>query len=284
MNSSAESTLPAPPNVRDRAVLISGSLLGLGAALYPKLALIAFFSCWVTLISRQRQQQLWPKLAPAALLLSVLGSAIGLVRFTLDEAIPGIQKGGNAAADKHALSGARQIVVAEDAMRRGAFIDPDGDGIGSAARIAELSDLRPLRTGSRLDPAPLSYTPEQLLDTAIGSAIESGPYLITVCLPAVDGGFSAREQDAVDEERAEREYYVYAWPRATGLGVQHAYALDQDERIWVSENQENGTLRFAGPGFPPQCNAVTDKVAGFATWQDKKPRPERPGDSAQAQH
>lgn len=284
MNESADASLPALPTARDRAVLISGSLLGLGAALYPKLALIAFFTCWVTLISRQRQRQLWPRLALGALLLSVLGSAVGLVRFTLDEAIPGIQRGGNAAADKHALSGARQIVVAQDALRRGAFLDADGDGIGSAGRIAELADLHPLRSGARLEPAPLSYTPEQLLDTAIGSAIESGPYLLTVCLPTADGGFSARDQDTVDEERAEREYYVYAWPRATGLGVQRAYALDQDERIWVSENRDNGTLRFAGPGFPPQCDAVSDAAAGFQTWQDKKPRPERPGDHAQTAH
>jgi hypothetical protein len=253
-------------------------LLGIASAVLPKLALIALFACVLLLISQQRLRAHWPKLVTPLLGVAIAGTLIGLVRFTLTEAIPGILRGGNAAADKTALSKARQVVTAEDALRRGAFMDHDGDKIGSAGRIAELAGFAPLRGGTRMDPAPLSYDANQLVDTAIGPAIQAGTHLIIVCVPAVGGGFTAAAKDPVDEERAEREYYIYAWPIATGLGVQNAYAIDQHERIWISPNTENGTLHYAGPSFPPPCTAVQDPQNGFTPWQDKQPRDHLPGD------
>jgi hypothetical protein len=244
----------------------------------PKLALIAMFVCVVLLISLQRLRVRWPQLATPLVTLALLGMLVGLVRFTLTEAIPGIMKGGTAAADKAALSKARQVVAAEDALRRGASMDHDEDKIGSAGRIAELAGFTALRGGVRMDPAPLSYDANQLVDTAMGPAIRAGTHLLIVCLPTPDGGFSAAATAVVDEERAEREYYIYSWPLATGLGVQNAYAIDQHERIWVTPNKDNGTLRYAGPSFPPPCTAVHDPAAGFTTWQDKQPRDELPGD------
>jgi hypothetical protein len=253
-------------------------LLGVACAVLPKLALIAMFLCVVLLISQQRLRAQSPKLATPLIGVAVTGMLIGLVRFTLSEAIPGIMKGGNAASDKAALSKARAVVTAEDALRRGAWMDHDADKIGSAGRIAELAGLVPVRGGATLDPAPLSYDAKQLLDTRDGPAIQAGTHLIRVCLPTPDGGFSADTKAAIDEERAEREYYIYSWPLATGLGVQSAYAIDQHERIWVTPNKDGGTLRYAGPSFPPPCDAVKDPNNRFTPWENKQPRDHLPGD------
>jgi hypothetical protein len=263
---------------RDQALLWGALLLGVACAVLPKLALIALFTSVVLLISQQRLRAHSPKLVTPLVSVAVLGTLVGLVRFTLTEAIPGILKGGTAAADKAALSHARQVVTAEDALRRGAFMDPDGDKIGSAGLIAQLAGLVPLRAGPVMDPAALSYVPNQLVDTAIGPAIQDGSHLLIVCLPTTDGAFSAKPDAPIDEERAEREYYIYTWPLATGLGVQSAYALDQHERIWISPNTEGTTLHYAGPSFPPPCNAVKDPSAQFTTWENKQPRKELPGD------
>lgn len=265
---------------RDQALLWGAGLLGIACAALPKLALIAMFSCVVLLISQQRLRAHSPRLVTPLLVVAGLGTVIGLIRFTLTEAIPGIMRGGTAAADKSALSKARAVVTAEDALRRGAFMDHDTDKIGSAGFIAQLAGLTPLRDAPRMDPAPLSYEANQLVDTAMGPAIQSGSHLIFVCLPTADGGFSADPKAAVDEERAEREYYIYSWPLATGLGVQNAYAIDQHERIWVTPNTDNGTLHYAGPSFPPPCIAVLDPNNGFTPWENKQPRQHLPGDRA----
>lgn len=268
---------------RDQALLWGTVVLGVVSVVLQKLAPIAMFACVVLLISQQRLRAQWPKLAPLLIAVAVTGMLIGLVRFTLSEAIPGIMRGGNAASDKAALSKARAVVTAEDALRRGAFMDHDGDKIGSAGRIAELAGLVPVRGGATLDPAPLSYDPKQLVDTAAGPAIQAGTHLIIVCVPAFGGGFTAAAKDPIDEERAEREYYIYSWPLATGLGVQNAYAIDQHERIWVTSNNDSthdgkSTLRYAGPSFPPPCTAVHDPAAQFTPWENKQPRDHLPGD------
>jgi hypothetical protein len=269
---------------RDQALLWGAVLLGVASAALPKLALIALFACVVLVISQHRLRAQWPNLVTPLVGVSVVGTSIGLVRFTLTEAIPGILRGGNAAADKASLSKARQVVTAEDALRRGAFMDHDGDKIGSAGRIAELAGFAPVRGGPTMDPAPLSYDANQLLDTAIGPALQAGTHLIIVCVPEFGGGFTAAAKDPVDEERAEREYYIYAWPLATGLGVQNAYAIDQHERIWVTPNTEltsdgKSTLRYAGPSFPPPCTAVLDPNNGFTPWENKRAREHLPGDT-----
>jgi hypothetical protein len=268
-----------PVTAQDRALLWGGAALGAVSTLLPKVALISVFVAWIVIISRQRLRQIWPRLAPFAIAIAVAGSLLGLLRFTLSEAIPGILRGGTYAADKKALSQLRQVVVAQDALRRGAFMDHDGDGVGSAGRIAELAGLAPLRGGGVMDPPALSYKDSQLIDTAIGPAVEVGAYLLVVCLPTADGAWSAQPSLSIDEERAERSYYAYAWPVATGLGVTQVYCTDQHERIWVSANQEAGTLRYAGPGFPPSCNAVLDSATGFEPWMDKQARPSLPGDT-----
>jgi hypothetical protein len=269
---------------RDQALLWGAVLLGGASVVFPKLALIAMFTGVVLLISQQRLRAQSSKLVTPLTVVAIAGTLIGLVRFTLSEAIPGIMRGGNAAADKAALSKARAVVTAEDALRRGAFMDHDGDKIGSAGRIAELAGLVAVRGGARLAPAPLNYDAKYLVDTAIGPAIQAGTHLILVCVPAPGGGFTAAAKDPVDEERAEREYYVYSWPLATGLGVQNAYALDQHERIWVTPNKDTtsdgkSTLRYAGPSFPPPCAAVHDPAAQFTPWENKQPRDHLPGDT-----
>ncbi|HTM45716.1 MAG TPA: hypothetical protein VL137_12210 [Polyangiaceae bacterium] len=269
----------APSNLSDGAVLFGSVFIALACLVFLKLALIAMFITLVAFISRERLRKRWPNLARVALWISVLGSTIGLVRFTLREAIPGILKGGNQAADKYGLSQVRQVVSAEDAMRRGAFMDHDGDGIGSAGRIAELSGLSALRGAARMALPALNYSAAQLVDTKIGPAVQIGAYLLIVCLPTTATNFSASTNTAIDEERAERAYYVYAWPVATGLGVETVYCADQDERIWAYDNHEAGTLHFAGPSFPPDCSSVVDGKLPFEPWMNKQPRKELPGDS-----
>jgi hypothetical protein len=260
----------------------AASLLAVAALLsifFTKLALaVGFFSFLAAIVL--------PKMAGAAARRSVIGliivaavaSIIGFGRFAVLEAVPGMIQGGRARTAQHAVSRLREILVAEDALRKLGKVDPDHDGIGSAALLGELSGALPLRGGPRLEPPILSPRHfAQIDDTPHGPAALLAGYYFMVCLPTPRGGFSARPGEPVDEELAERRFLAYAWPAASG-GPTQAYFIDEHENIKVSENLEAGAPRYAGQYFAPACDAALVESGEWQPWRGKKPRDELPGE------
>jgi len=258
-------------------------VLALAALLLPLLALPAAFLTFLAYLSlppgKSDRRRIWR----ATLLLASVASGVALVRFVAREALPGMVAGGNEAQERSAIARLREILFAEDLMRTKAYVDPDHDGVGSAGRIDEIEGSSPVRGGRRLQVPPLNPAFGQTERTRIGPALQTEGYLFVVCVPKQGGGFTARTTDALDEQKAERRFIAYAWPAATGRSVGAAYAIDEHERILESENLEPGKPRephYAGPNFPPPCNAVVAPAtrADWKPWKGKKPRRRLPGD------
>jgi hypothetical protein len=213
---------------------------------------------------------------------AALLAVAGVARFIVLEAVPGIVSGGREAVQQRAVSRLRDVLFAEDAMRRAAWIDPDRDGIGSAALIGELCGGAPLR-GQVPQPAPV-LSCEAIVDTALGPAARSGAYEYTVCLPRTGGGWSARASADVDEELAERRFVAYAWP-APGTTFRQAFFLDEHENILTL------TLPPRAPGAAASAAGADDargltcdgalevaRDARWTIWSGKKARVGLPGD------
>jgi len=212
--------------------------------------------------------------------LGALGAFVGFLRFLVSEAMPGIVQGGTTAAESAAVSRLRALLFAEDSMRKLAAIDPDGDGIGSAALIGELTGSSGLRGGAPLA-APLLERYAAPVETAIGPAIEMGGYFFAVCLPTRSGGFSARLRQEVDEELAERRFLAYAWPAGPGLGLGTAFFLDEHEHILRAPSRDEGERsERVGALTPPACDdAIAAASRGqWKPWRGKRPRRNLPGD------
>lgn len=260
--------------------LLLRTVLAAAAALlstyFTKLGLFAAvgtFVAWASLpraAPRQLRRERW------LLAVAALASTVGLLRFLVLEAIPGIVAGGNRFTEQRAISRLRELLFAEDSARHLAAHDPDGDHVGSALLLAELTAELPVRRGVRLQ-APLLDGYPKRTDTSIGPAAEIGGYFLVVCLPKQGGGFTAQPADSVDEELAERRFIAYAWPSGTAPGLSQAVALDEHERILLAPSRRG--LRF-GFAAPPSC----DDAAGEATrtdwkpWKNKQPRATLPGD------
>jgi hypothetical protein len=258
-------------------VYLGLALLGALSILATPLSLFVLVGSFIALLAvpdRSQRRLTW--LAGGAL----VASTVGFIRFIATEALAGMVQGGNAATGQAAVSRLREIVFAEDALRREASIDPDEDGVGSAAFLEELTGRIGLRGGPRLLPARLEHTPAPT-DTPIGPAMDMNGYLFVVCLPGADGRLTARPGDAIDEEAAERRFVAYAWPLAGGLGLKQAYFTDEHERILVTDNVDPGgaALRL-GPQRPPSCDdaLAPGTRAAWRPWRNKKPRTHLPGD------
>ena len=251
-------------------------LLALLSAFFSKLSLPAALLSLLVFLSLPNDAA---RALRIALALAGLIAVVSLVRFVVTEAMPGMVQGGRAAAAQSAISRLREIVFAEDTLRKHAYIDADRDGVGSAALLGELSGMDDVRgLGKKFDPPILGDQLRPVVATKLGPAAASAGYLVIVCLPTRSGGWTARAGEPIDEERAERHYFGYAWPDAAAYGMRSAYAVDQDERILVSSNIEHDQTRWAGPNFPPPCDAALDSASGFRPWRDKKPRSTLPGD------
>jgi hypothetical protein len=260
--------------------LLLRAVLAAAAALlsiyFTKLALFAAVGTFIAWASLPRRAP--SELARERVLLTVaaVAATIGLMRFLVVEAIPGIVAGGNRFTEQRAISRLREILFAEDSARRLASHDPDRDGVGSALLLGELTQELGLRGQASL-PAPLLEGYPKQSDTSLGPASEIGGYLLLVCLPKPGGGFTARPADAVDEELAERRFIAYAWPSGTAPGLTEAVALDEHERILVAPARAG--LRF-GYGAPPSCDdALAEATKGaWQPWKKKQPRATLPGD------
>jgi hypothetical protein len=274
---SAESAPPASsPWVLARVVLAIA--LGLAAPIVPKLSIPAVVIALLVFLALPNAAARWMRWG---VIVAGTLATVGAMRFVVEEAVPGMVQGGQSATTRSAISRLREIVFAEDAMRRHAHVDPDRDGVGSAAWLGELSGTVGVRGGARLEPPILGLPHRPLVETRIGPAAESTGYLVIVCLPAVRGGWTARPLEPVDEERAERAYVAYAWPSSNTVGMRDAFFIDEHERILVSKNRDGSEPRYAGPNFPPPCDAaLAEQTKGdWTAWKGKAPRPDLPGDS-----
>lgn len=243
--------------------------------------MIALFVVVIVIISTAAL----PKLEGAArrLLYGVHGLALaaslaGLVRFVIQDAVPGVVEAGDRAASKQAVAKLRGLLVAEDVLRRLHRVDPDGDGVGSAALIPELGGFVPLRKGKPLEAPLLNRELHRLVDTPLGQAAHGGAYLYLICLPRPGGGWTARPGEPVDEEQAERRWVGYAWPSAETHGLYETYFIDEHERILVFANNAPHEPRYLGPEHPPSCDAALNGKEDWKVWKGKQPRDHLPGD------
>jgi hypothetical protein len=284
MNLDAQRSPSADPSteVVGRGVLLRVLLLCAAAVLSLWLTKLALFATvgallgFVSLPARPRRQVLRLKLA-----LGIAGacSTVGTFRFLVLEAVPGIVLGGTTATERRVVSRLREILFAEDSWRKNAYYDPDGDHVGSAGLLGELSAEFGVRGGNRVEPAVLEGYPK-LVETGIGPAADIGGYLVLVCLPKQGGGYSAKPGDVIDDEAAERHFYAYAWPAERGQGLTTAYFLDEHERILLADSQEAEPRRLIGVDAPPSCDDVSaPATAGdWRVWRKKKPRQSLPFD------
>jgi len=254
------------------------ALSALAVAL-PKLSLFVAVGTLVTFLSA-------PRLAPKTTRTLRIGftgagvlSLVAVVRFIVAVAVPSLVAAGNDAQALNALTRLRELLVAEDAMRKNAIIDPDGDGVGSAALVGELRGALPLRGGKTLNPPLLNDTYAHMAATPLGPAALVSGYYVMVCLPKVGGGFTARPGDPIDEEAAERRFVAYAWPEAAKFGPQRAYFIDEHDRILVSENRSGTEPRYASASYPPPCDAAIapETARDWMAWRGKRPRAALPG-------
>jgi hypothetical protein len=215
----------------------------------------------------------------AATAFAIVGVTVGLGRFAVSKAMLGIVEGGQSAAAYSALWKLREVVIAEDGLRRNAAWDPDGDHVGSAALIGALTGAAPLRDSKRLEAPLLNYAFRDATETAIGPAARVEGYLVVVCLPTAQG-WTARPGEPVDDERAERRFVAYAWPSEAARGMNTVFFADEHERLMVLDPPRGVPSPYLGTSRPPACDAAlgTDGQP-WKAWKDKKPRKTLPGDS-----
>ncbi len=255
-------------------------LLGLASVVFTKIALVLSllvviaFAALPKSTSRERKRIFW------LLVVSAIATGIGFLRFTVKEAVPSLVAAGNNAAAQTAVSRLRELSFVEDKMRELAVVDPDHDGVGSGGLIVELSGAGPVRGVDPMTPPLLSQQYSHLEPTSIGPAVVVAGYFYIVCLPKRGGGFTAHPEDPVDEELAERRFLSYAWPAVADHGAQGAFSLDEHENILASDNSVHGETVWAGPNFPPPCDAVLDEKTRYDwyVWRGKKPRAALPFD------
>jgi hypothetical protein len=273
----------APSAALSRAVLLRSLIVcsvALLSAVVTKLALFAAVASLLGFVSLPSEPRRAVRLLKLCLAVGFVAATVGVFRFLVLEAMPGMVEGGTTATEQREVSRLREILFAEDAWRKNAFFDPDGDHVGSAGFLGELSGQIGVRGGPRSDPAVLQNYPE-LVQTRSGPAADVGGYLVIVCLPKRDGGFTAQPQEAVDDERAERLFYAYAWPSKSGQGLSTAYFLDEHERILLADSRELEPRRLLGPDAPPSCDDVSaaSTAAEWSVWRHKKPRASLPFDA-----
>ncbi|HEY4104234.1 MAG TPA: hypothetical protein VGM44_10100 [Polyangiaceae bacterium] len=264
-----------------RSVLVRVALLSAVAVIsivVTKLALFAAVGVLLGYVSLPAE----PKRPVLALKLALVAAGacamFGTFRFLVREAVPGMVEGGTSATEQRVVSRLREILFAEDALRRNAFVDPDGDRVGSAEFLGEMTGEIGLRGGAPMTTPVLESFPK-LVNTKLGPAADVGGYFVIVCLPKKGGGFTANPSDAVDDERAERSFYAYAWPSEAGRGLDFAYFLDEHERILLA-NSETNPRRLIGADAPPACDDVSAPTTStqWRVWRHKQARAKLPFD------
>jgi hypothetical protein len=270
-DSAAPLAVGLPRAVLVRVVLICAA--SVASVVVTKLSLFAAVAALLGFVSLPSEPVRAVRVAKLALIVGGLCATFGVFRFLVLEAVPGMVEGGTTATEQRVVSRLREILFAEDALRRNTFVDPDGDHVGSAEFLGEMTGEIGLR-GSAPMATPVLQNYPKLVDTRLGPAADVGGYLVIVCLPKKGGGFTARPSDAVDDERAERSFYAYAWPTERGRGLDTAYFLDEHERILLADSSETEPRRLIGVDAPPACDdvAAVATAADWRVWRNKQPR------------
>lgn len=255
------------------------ALFAVLAVVLPKLALFVGTATLLAFIAMPELPSGPRRLARLLFAIAGAASGVAIVRFVVVVAVPSLVHAGESAQALNAVTRLREILLAQDAMRKRALVDPDGDHVGSAALVVELRGSVPLRGGAPLDPPLLNDKYAHIEQTPIGPAALVSGYFVIVCLPKQGGGLSAAPGDPVDEEAAERRFVAYAWPEAERRGPGQAFFIDEHDRILVSENRAGKSPRYASASFPPPCDAALDpKTASeWQPWRGKAPRSNLPG-------
>jgi hypothetical protein len=274
-------TEPIAPSFFARYWPVLSLLLGVASVLWPLFGLPAAFASFIGIVALRRPSDAQLPHVRWWLIIGALCSSVGVIRFLVIDAMPGIVGGGRSAVEQQAVSRLRDVLFAEDAMRRAGWIDPDRDGIGSAASLEELCGGPPLR-GQAPRPTPVLHCGE-LAPSALGPAARSGAYLYTLCLPTPGGGWSAASGAAVDEEAAERRFVAFAWPESPSPFTS-AFAIDEHENIREAPLPAAVATAGSGPGtgarrFAANC-AEALRDLPWHVWKNKKPRPDLPGDTS----
>lgn len=271
----ASASLSSRSRLAIYALVATLSAVSLAVLKLAPFMLVGSFIAYLAL-PRDRGRSLTALTAAAAVL-----SLAGFVRFLVVEAMPGIVQGGNRATEDAAVSRLRQVLFAQDSLRKRADIDPDTDGVGSAALLSELAGHSGLRGGARLAVPLLERFPVPI-DSPIGPVMELSGYLFVVCLPAKNGGFTARPGESVDEEAAERRFVAYAWPARDQRGLLNSFFMDEHENILFAPNgAPAGKRPRIGLEHPPACDEALDPKTReqWQTWKGKRPRQKLPGDN-----
>lgn len=257
-------------------LLCAAAVLSLWVTKLALFAAVGTLLGFVSLPSDPKRPVLFAKLGFAVAGMCAL---VGTFRFLMLEAVPGMVEGGTTATEQRAVSRLREILFAEDAWRKNAFWDPDGDRVGSAGLLGELTGEVGVRSGKPADVPVLQNYPK-LVETTLGPAANLNGYLLVVCLPKRGGGWTARPGEAVDDEHAERQFYAYAWPAERGQGLAKAYFLDEHERILRADSRESAPARLVGPDAPPSCDDVSAPASSseWRVWRQKQPRATLPYD------
>lgn len=284
---------PAEPlRLRPQAAFaIAAALLGIVSVLAVKLAVIAMTAMIISYLFLPKEKDALTRFAQVLLLVAVPLMGIGLLRFTIEEAAPGIIEGGRRHLVKQAIYHLREVRFAQDFLREQPRRDPDGDGVGSAGTLDELAGHVPFR-GSNEKVSGLLRFPPTVAGAGGRVAIMDG-YVIAVYLPGEGGRAVTLDEAPIDDERAERRWVAYAWPLEPGLGDMTVVFIDEHERILISDNQADGQRYFgkermprfdaalAGPTLesPAALDGARGQDGGvWRAWKGKQARASLPGD------
>jgi hypothetical protein len=263
---------PLPSAATIRTALVC--LAAVASLWFPLLALPAGLFVLLSFLSLPREPKQVARRQKLAHAMSAVLAAVSLMVFLLREGVPGIVEGGTRAAGQRAVSRLREILFAEDAARKKAVWDPDGDGVGAALLIAELSGEAGMRGAVRVNPPLLERYPK-VEPTLAGPAIEIGGFWFMVCLPT-QSGLTSVPGSAFDDELAERRFVAYAWPSGRAPGLSRAYFIDEHERILSAPSKEKVRR---GTNHPPRCDdaLASPTKDDWIAWRGKKPRTTLPG-------
>lgn len=285
-------------------VVIACALLGILCSVFPKLAIPAMMLGIISYLAipkkdseRFLKQAALFKAGRVLMLLAVPCILVGLFRFAIVEAMPGIIEAGREALTTRAIAALREIRFSQDLMREQHYADHDDDGIGSAGTLAELCAVEPLRAGklpSRLVQRFSVFDKSKSPGSEGAVFARYAGYGFIIYVPTLDGKASAIVKGkSVDDEKAERRFVAYAWPLDEGHGEHPVLFLDEHERIYMSDNVAQ---RYRGSEVVPKFDAALgessidfvhdgSEVKGqdgalWKVWKDKKPLEKLAGDDA----
>jgi hypothetical protein len=283
-------------SAKERAVAvvaILAGLCGLASVVFVKLAIAAMTVGLLAFLALPKEGGALARVGRTLLLVAAPFILVGLVRFTILEAAPGIVEGGRRALTGRAVAKLRVLCNAQDVAREQAFWDPDGDGIGSALSLDEMLLRAPLRGKGKMKAALLQNFPNVIEHEGLTLGVADG-YVFALFLPRAGGGATTTGDD-VDDEAAERRWLAYAWPMDRGHGERPVVFIDEHERILVADASDDpehvphylGTERI--PAFSAALTGPTlDAVAAmdavgqdglrWVPWKGKTAREKLPGD------